>query len=308
MAANAQGKFFPMYDLLFANQAGEGLTRPKIDEYAQKIGLDMDKFKKDVDSNAYQAKIKADQDLAQSIGMGGTPAFVINGKKLSGAQPPAQFEANHLKTGDFGQGYDTVSFAGTAVKPANHIPTNAPCAQCHTTPGNNAVYSVTGTHVGVTSCLGCHAPAVAGTFANVTIVSTPANHIPIGALDCNGSGCHTTTNVNPAGFKLGAANVNAPTLSVAGHTTVAGAVAACQTCHEAAGFLGMMPGSATVAGDSRPSSALDAKHPASGDCGGCHSTTPTFAANVTGAGKPANHIQTNATCAQCHTTADNSAR
>jgi protein-disulfide isomerase len=93
MAANAQGKFFPMYDLLFTNQAGDGLTPPKMEEYAKKIGLDMDKYKKDVAANTYAAKIKADQDLAQSIGMGGTPAFVINGKKLSGAQPQAQFEA-----------------------------------------------------------------------------------------------------------------------------------------------------------------------------------------------------------------------
>ena len=42
------------------------------------------------------------------------------------------------------------------AKPANHIPTNAPCAQCHTTAGNYALYSVTGTHQGVTSCLTCH--------------------------------------------------------------------------------------------------------------------------------------------------------
>jgi hypothetical protein len=31
-------------------------------------------------------------------------------------------------------------------KPANHIPTNAPCAQCHTTANNYALYSVTATH------------------------------------------------------------------------------------------------------------------------------------------------------------------
>ena len=51
------------------------------------------------------------------------------------------------------------------------------------------------------------------TFANITIVSTPANHFPIGTLDCNGSGCHTTTNVNAGGFKLGSASIATPTLN-----------------------------------------------------------------------------------------------
>src|SRR5205814_797626 len=118
------------------------------------------------------------------------------------------------------------SHVPAAGKPSNHIPTTAPCAQCHTTAGNFALYSVTGTHQGVTGCLTCHGPTV-GPFANVTLVSTPGNHIPIGNLDCNGSGCHTTANVNAGGFKLGTANISSPTLTVAGHGTVAGAVAAC---------------------------------------------------------------------------------
>jgi hypothetical protein len=191
------------------------------------------------------------------------------------------------------------------AKPANHIPTTAPCAQCHTTAGNNALYSVTGTHQGVTGCLSCHGSTVATTFANVTIVTNPSNHIPFGSLDCNGSGCHTITNVNPGGFKLGAASLTASTLSVTGHTTVAAAVAACQTCHESAPYLGMIASTATAWGDSRPQ-AFDKAHPATGDCNGCHTTTPTLATNQSGSSaKPANHIPTTAACTQCHTTAGN---
>jgi hypothetical protein len=67
----------------------------------------------------------------------------------------------------------------------------------------------------------------------------------------------------------------------------------------------MIPSTAAAAGDSRPPSALDASHPASGDCGGCHTTSPTFASNVSNGVKPANHIPTNAPCAQCHTTPGN---
>ena len=221
------------------------------------------------------------------------------------SRPAAALDKSHPTTGDCGQCHDTSSFTATAaLRPANHIPTNAPCTQCHTTPGQNAVYSVTGVHQGVTECLSCHGPTVAGTFANVTITTTPGNHIPIGSLDCNGSGCHSTKNVNPGGFNIGSASINAPTLDTTGHSTVAAAVAACQTCHQSANYLGMLASGAT-AGDSRPSTTLDATHPASGDCGSCHTTTPTFASNVTSAGKPANHIPTTAACNQCHTTPGN---
>ena len=226
------------------------------------------------------------------------------------SRPNATLDKSHPTTGDC-NGCHTTSPTFTTdqtgnAKPSNHIPTNAPCAQCHTTAGNNAVYSVTGTHQGVTNCLSCHAPAVATTFANVTIVSTTGiNHIPIGNLDCNGSGCHSTAKVTAGGFKLGAASVNNPTLNVAGHTTVAGKVPACTTCHESAPYVGMIASTNSTAGDSRPNATLDKSHPATGDCNGCHSNAPTFSSNVTGGSKPANHIPTSAPCTQCHKTAGN---
>src|SRR5205807_4539389 len=99
--------------------------------------------------------------------------------------------------------------------PAKHIPTSAPCAQCHTTAGNYALYSSPGTHQGVTGCLTCHGSTVNTTFLNVTPVTTPGNHIPIGSLDCNGSGCHASGNVNPGGggLILGTASISNRTLS-----------------------------------------------------------------------------------------------
>src|SRR5207302_945061 len=109
----------------------------------------------------------------------------------------------------------------------------------------------------------------------------------------------------PCPTLLRAASLASPTLTVAGHTTVAAAVAGCQTCHEGASYLGMVVGTGTLAGDSRPTAALDAAHPSTGDCNGCHITTPTFATTVTGGSKPTNHIPTNAGCAVCHTTAGN---
>jgi hypothetical protein len=223
---------------------------------------------------------------------------------------PQAFDKAHPATGDC-NGCHTTSppFAAnvTAGKPTNHIPTSAPCVQCHTTAGNYALYDVIATHQGVTNCLSCHGSTVNTTFANVTIVTNPSNHFPFGTADCNGSGCHSTANVSPGGFKMGTANISTPTLNVAGHSTIAsGGVLGCSNCHETAPYLGMMVGTNTTAGDSRPSTTLDAKHPTTGDCGNCHVTAPTFASDLLPtAGKPANHIPTSAPCAQCHTTAGN---
>src|SRR5207244_8980163 len=113
--------------------------------------------------------------------------------------------------------------------------------------------------------------------------------------------------VNTGGFKLGTASTSSPTLTIAGHTTVAAAVASCATCHESAAYLGMMASSATAWGDSRPQ-AFDKVHPVAGDCNSCHTTTPTFATDVTPSAKPANHIPTTAPCTQCHTTANDYAQ
>jgi Cytochrome c7 and related cytochrome c len=238
--------------------------------------------------------------------------MIASSATSGGDSRPTAFDKSHPTTGDCTSCHTTTpTFATnltTAAKPANHIPTNGQCSQCHTTAGNYALYSVTGTHQGVTSCLSCHGPTVASTFVNVKITTTPGNHFPIGTLDCNGGGCHTATNVNPGGFNIGTANINGPTLNVTGHTTVAAAVAACQTCHETAPYLGMTASTATTAGDSRPSAALDSKHPTSGDCGGCHITTPTFASDVVAGTKPANHIPTTAVCTQCHTSPGNFAQ
>src|SRR2546423_596601 len=202
------------------------------------------------------------------------------------SRPPAALDRLHPATGDCSLCHNTTSFLDpTTPRPSNHVPTAALCSQCHTTAGNWALYSVTGTHQGVTGCLSCHGPGT-GPFAGpppgntITIVGWPGgNHIPIGSADCNGSGCHSTANVNAGGFLIGTANISAPTLNVAGHTTVA-SVGACSTCHQSAPYLGMMASTSTAAGDSRPNSTLDSKHPTTGDCGSCHATAPTLATDL----------------------------
>ena len=59
-------------------------------KHAQQLGLDLAKFDADYKSDAIMAKITADQEEGKQALVRGTPAFFVNGKMISGAQP---FEA-----------------------------------------------------------------------------------------------------------------------------------------------------------------------------------------------------------------------
>lgn len=91
MAAHAQGKFWEMHDEIFANQ--QALDLPALEGYAKKIGLNMAKYKADMDGHRHKANIDTDSKRGNEIGASGTPAFFINGQSLSGAQPFESFKA-----------------------------------------------------------------------------------------------------------------------------------------------------------------------------------------------------------------------
>ncbi len=91
LAAGAQGRFWPMHDLLFTNRMS--LTRPDLERYAVQLGLDLPRFNHDLDFHTFAPQIAMDQALAASLGARGTPAFFINGTLLSGAQPVEAFTA-----------------------------------------------------------------------------------------------------------------------------------------------------------------------------------------------------------------------
>jgi protein-disulfide isomerase len=85
--------FWKMHDLLFQNQSTpDGLKRPALEKYAEQMGLDMTKFKASLDGNTHKAQVEADSKVADAAGIGGTPAFVINGYFVSGAQPFQKFK------------------------------------------------------------------------------------------------------------------------------------------------------------------------------------------------------------------------
>jgi protein-disulfide isomerase len=89
--AREQGKFWEMHDIVFQNQ--RQLEDADLERYAGEIKLNVEDWKKCYASNKHDARIDADQQLAVSLGARGTPAFFINGRYLSGAQPFAAFQA-----------------------------------------------------------------------------------------------------------------------------------------------------------------------------------------------------------------------
>jgi protein-disulfide isomerase len=89
-AAHRQGKFWEMHDLIFANQ--RELTQQKYEEYAQQLGLDVDRFRKDSASRAVKKKVDSDAAEAARLGVTGTPGFFVNGRFLSGAKPFESFK------------------------------------------------------------------------------------------------------------------------------------------------------------------------------------------------------------------------
>jgi len=90
LAAGAQGKFWKMHDQLFGNQSA--LDRPALEKYAEKIGLDLPKFKAALDNHTFKAAVDKDLAEARDLGVQGTPNFFINGRPLRGAVPYEQFK------------------------------------------------------------------------------------------------------------------------------------------------------------------------------------------------------------------------
>ncbi|NRA43747.1 MAG: thioredoxin domain-containing protein [Oligoflexales bacterium] len=89
--AGFQGKFWDMYSILFENQ--RSLSDKDLDGYADKIKLDKDKYLKCVaEPQKAIALIDKNMQTGASVGVTGTPAFFINGRRLSGALPFEEFK------------------------------------------------------------------------------------------------------------------------------------------------------------------------------------------------------------------------
>jgi protein-disulfide isomerase len=86
--ANEQGQFWRYHDRLFADPSK--LSSADLHNSAIDLGLDATRFDACVASHKYKSVLDDDIQVADGAGVSGTPAFFINGRMLSGAQP---FEA-----------------------------------------------------------------------------------------------------------------------------------------------------------------------------------------------------------------------
>ena len=78
-AAGKQGKFWEMHDLIYENQ--NDLHGNRFVDFAESLGLDLQRFGQDWKSESILAKIEADFESGIRSGVNGTPTFFINGTK-----------------------------------------------------------------------------------------------------------------------------------------------------------------------------------------------------------------------------------
>ena len=84
-AAGLQGKFWEMHELLFTNQnlwKDAFDVRPIFEDYAKRIGLDVERYKQDLTSETVQYRIFLDGKRARSLGVKGTPTVFMNGREV----------------------------------------------------------------------------------------------------------------------------------------------------------------------------------------------------------------------------------
>lgn len=92
-AAGLQGKFWEMHDLLYEHQGEwkkEFNVRPIFEGYAKQIGLDIERYQRDMIGDLVAQRIFADGKRGHSLGVSGTPTVFINGREVPFENLPAE--------------------------------------------------------------------------------------------------------------------------------------------------------------------------------------------------------------------------
>lgn len=90
LCARDQNKFWEFHDKIFEDS--KKINDEDFYAHAKAVGLDEAKFKECYTTTKYAKEVQEDIEEGQRVGVRGTPAFFINGKKLSGAQPFSAFK------------------------------------------------------------------------------------------------------------------------------------------------------------------------------------------------------------------------
>jgi protein-disulfide isomerase len=77
-SAGGQGKFWPMYELLYANQ--DHLAPNNLHDYAAQLGLDMARYTAEMDDEIYLQRVREQLRGGLDSGVRATPTFFINGR------------------------------------------------------------------------------------------------------------------------------------------------------------------------------------------------------------------------------------
>jgi protein-disulfide isomerase len=91
-AAGLQGKFWEMHDLLYEHQKDwkdEFDVRPIFEGYAKQIGINVDRYKQDVEGDQVAKRITQDGNRGHSLGVKGTPTVFLNGREVPFESLPA---------------------------------------------------------------------------------------------------------------------------------------------------------------------------------------------------------------------------
>ena len=81
-AAGAQGMFWKMHEMLYENQAD--LDEASLVDYARRLELDIEKFKRQLQSRSFHGKIRKDLRTGNASGVDGTPTLFLNGVRWEG--------------------------------------------------------------------------------------------------------------------------------------------------------------------------------------------------------------------------------
>ncbi|WP_242343549.1 thioredoxin domain-containing protein [Anaeromyxobacter terrae] len=88
--AEDQGKYWEMHEKLFGSN--NKIDVPDLKKYAGELKLDQAKFDKCLDSGEKANVVEGHKKAGEEAGVSGTPAFFINGRMISGAQPMDAFK------------------------------------------------------------------------------------------------------------------------------------------------------------------------------------------------------------------------
>lgn len=145
-AGGLQGKFWEMQNQIFTNQKFWSTAsdhRKIFEDYAQKIGLDVERFRADVAGMAAKGRVDADMQRARALNVGGTPTFFINGRLLAYEETKdfnlfrqvIDAELQRVQSGG-GGGNQTAPGSTTGASPAATTGSSSSSSATNTTAGN----------------------------------------------------------------------------------------------------------------------------------------------------------------------------